>query len=105
MSVFLSVNVRVAYFTSAKQMHILLFDSMEIGRWEKGEGVTMTKSKTRWYRRNDLQGAVVINSLSPFLCWASFTKDENGRVVGSEGYFQERHLQIAMVPGLYLIWH
>ena len=66
---------------------------MEIGRWEKGVGVTMTKSMTRWYRRNDLQGAVVINSLSPFLCWASFTKDENGRVVGSEGYFQVRHLQ------------
>ena len=66
---------------------------MEIGRWEKGAGVTMTKSMTRWYRRNDLQGAVVINSLSPFLCWASFTKDENGRVVGSEGYFQVRHLE------------
>ena len=48
---------------------------------------------SRWYRRDDLKGATVINSLSPFLCWADFTKDENGKVTGSEGYFQARKLQ------------
>ena len=65
---------------------------MEIGWWEMGEGITMTKSMTRWYRRDDLGGATIINSLSPFLCWADFTKDENGKVTGSEGYFQARKL-------------
>ena len=66
---------------------------MEIGKWEMATGLTMTKSMTRWYRRNDLKGANVVNSLTPFLCWADFTKDENGKVVGSEGYFQVRKIQ------------
>ena len=59
-----------------------------IGKWEMGTGITMTKSMSRWARRDDLQGANIINSLSPFLCWADYTKDENGEIIGSEGYFQ-----------------
>ena len=76
-----------------------LIDSIEIGKWEVGEGITMTKSMTRWYRRDDLRGATVINSLSPFLCWADYTKDEDGTIVGSEGYFQARRLRSSDVRG------
>ena len=71
------------YFSISSIVH-----SFVIGKWEMGSGITMTKSMSRWARRDDLQGANIINSLSPFLCWADYTKDENGEIIGSEGYFQ-----------------
>ena len=63
---------------------------LTLANWNLDEGVIFKLSKNRWDRRTDLKGAVIKNCLLEYGWWAQFTRDVNGNITGSMGYFQDK---------------
>ena len=59
---------------------------VKFGEWNKIQGITLTNSMYRWERRTDLMGATFINGAIAL----ALKKDKDGKIVGSEGYFQDK---------------
>ena len=60
-----------------------------MGHWDKVNGINFLSSKNRWNRRTDLKGALFVNGFNfgnPN--WAEFIRDDGGKIVGSQGFFQ-----------------
>ena len=62
---------------------------IEVGQWSVSTGMTLMSSMNRWDRRTNLQQTTFVNCFTYNGEMANFTRDENGTIVGSEGYFQE----------------
>ena len=60
--------------------------NLKVGVWDISQGITFTSSRYRWERRTDLLGATITNGVVAL----ALKKDENGKIVGSEGYFQDK---------------
>ena len=67
---------------------------LALGYWNVDEGIVITASRNRWDRRTDLKGAIFNNCLLEYGWWAQFTRDINGNITGSKGYFQDKLLYI-----------
>ena len=63
--------------------------TLEIGIWDTDAGMMLQKSLNRWDRRTDLRGATFVNCFASNGRWSEFIRDKNGRITGSEGYFQD----------------
>ena len=63
--------------------------SVPIGYWDMMNGISFVESKNRWDRRSDLRGATFLNGFYHNYNLAEFVRDAEGKVVGSEGYFQD----------------
>ena len=62
---------------------------IELGKWNKVDGVSLQSHQNRWSRRTNLKGATFINCLMDYGTWGKPIKDASGNVIGSSGYFQE----------------
>ena len=62
---------------------------LELGTWNRNNGMYLKKRINRWERRTDLMGAKFVNSLWLNELWAEFIYDGNGTIIGSSGTFQE----------------
>ena len=60
--------------------------NLKVGMWDMSQGITFASSRYRWERRTDLLGATITNGVVAL----ALKKDENGKIVGSEGYFQDK---------------
>ena len=61
--------------------------SLNVGIWTHRGGITFQNKRNRWDRRNDLNGATLINSLD---VEDELIKNDTGHIVGSTGFFQEK---------------
>ena len=61
----------------------------DLGYWNSGEGLILHKSINRWNRRSDLKGTSFQNGLFQNGQGAQFIKDTNGKIIGSNGWFQD----------------
>ena len=59
---------------------------LKIGEWDMGRGIILKNSMNRWERRTDLKGFTIKNGVIAL----ELKKDENGKIIGSEGYFQDK---------------
>ena len=64
--------------------------TLELGYWEKVNGINLKESIIRWERRTDLRGSTIINALAFNGNWANVTLDNEGNVNGSEGFYPEK---------------
>lgn len=64
--------------------------TLQLGKWNLNNGVTLERSANRWENRIDLEGATILNGLSQNGRFSDFIKDDEGNIVGSRGYFQEK---------------
>lgn len=62
----------------------------EIGSWSETGGLELYASTNRWDRRNDMNGAVLINTLKYYKNFAEPSYDTEGNVVGSRGSRPDR---------------
>ena len=60
-----------------------------MGNWDGRKGITFSGHRNRWDRRRDLRGANFTNGFHYQEGWAIPVRDDEGNLVGSEGYFQE----------------
>ena len=67
----------------------------ELGLWSKAKGMELLASTNRWNRRNDMQGAMLINALKYYKNRAEPIYDSGGNVIGSRGSMQERIYDVA----------
>ena len=67
----------------------------ELGSWNKTKGLELYASTNRWDRRNDFEGAVVINTLKFYKNFAEPVFDSQGNVVGSRGSRPDRLYAVA----------
>ena len=63
--------------------------ALEVGKWNFEDGMTLITSMNRWDRRTNLQQTTFINCFANNPPWAQFTKNKNGNITGSNGYFQD----------------
>ena len=66
---------------------------LELGTWNKSNGVRLEKKINRWDRRTDLMGAKFVNTLwenSFGGVWATFIRNSNGTIIGSAGWTQDQ---------------
>ena len=64
--------------------------ALEIGRWDIGNRMILHKGLNRWERRTDLNGAKFVNGVCAKGNWADLVKDDEGNIVQTTGYFQEK---------------
>ena len=57
--------------------------------WSIEEGIILQTSMNRWDRRSDLKGTSFDNGLLETGDWANFKRDDDGGIIGSQGYFQD----------------
>ena len=69
--------------------------ALEVGKWNFDNGMTLTTSMNRWDRRTNLHGTTFINCFAYNGNWADYTKDNNGNIIGSKGYFQDMFFYFA----------
>ena len=69
--------------------------ALEVGKWNFENGMTLTTSMNRWDRRTNLHGTTFINCFAYNGNWADYTKDDNGNIIGSKGYFQDMFFYFA----------
>ena len=69
--------------------------ALEVGKWNFDNGMTLTTSMNRWDRRTNLHGTTFINCFAYNGNWADYTKDDNGNIIGSKGYFQDMFFYFA----------
>ena len=69
--------------------------TLNLGIWNKDNGIKFHRSISRWGRRTDLEGTVFVNALFEMGNWASLVKDANGKIIGSTGFQQEPLFYIA----------
>ena len=62
---------------------------LEVGNWNLDNGMTLKSRLNRWDRRTNLQGTKIVNCLRHNPPWAQFTKDKNGKIISSKGYYQD----------------
>ena len=62
---------------------------LQFGTWVEGKGLQLEKSMNRWERRTDLMGAKFVNTLWDNEIMAHFIYNENGTIIGSDGWLQE----------------
>ena len=62
---------------------------LEFAKWTTMNGFEFERSHNRWDRRRDLRGAKFFNCFGFNRRWAEVTRDEAGKINGSEGYFQD----------------
>ena len=63
--------------------------TLELGKWKQDHGIELQLSMNRWGRRTDLNGAIFVNGLYSKGNWANFTRNEDGAIMGSVGYYQD----------------
>ena len=63
---------------------------LQMGTWDEINGAKLEMRVNRWDRRTDLMGATFLNTLWPNDKWADFIYDNNGTIIGSKGWFQEK---------------
>ena len=95
----LRLDSNVLFYEEKNVEHFELYDkftvkggpiiSLEVGKWNKGNGIVLRKSMNRWDRRTNLKGATFVNGVSENPGWADFIKDNNGNLIGTEGYYQD----------------
>ena len=64
--------------------------TLNIASWDERDGLKLETRINRWDRRTDLMGATFLNTLWPNDDWAQFIYNDNGTIIGSEGWFQEK---------------
>ena len=62
---------------------------LEVGKWNFENGISLTKSMSRWDRRTNLHQTTLVNCFCLNPGWAEFIKDENNNTIGSEGHIQD----------------
>ena len=63
---------------------------LQLGTWFEGKGVTFESKMNRWDRRTNLNGAKFVNTLAFYNGFmAYFIYNQNGTIIGSDGWFQE----------------
>ena len=73
---------------------------LEIGGWDIDNRMILYKSLNRWERRTDLKGAKFVNGVCAKGNWADLVKDDEGNIVRTTGFFQEKLFYI--IDGLNL---
>lgn len=66
---------------------------LELGTWNKSNGVRLEKKINRWDRRYDLMGAKFVNTLwedADGGVWATFIRNSNDTIIGSAGKSQDQ---------------
>ena len=66
------------------------FITMDVGSWNLNNGMMLSKSLNRWDRRTNLQQTTFVNCFAYYPLWAEFIKDQDGKITGSKGYFQDK---------------
>ena len=64
--------------------------TLELATWDTKKGMRLKQKANRWDRRTNLKGATFINSVYEYEGWGELIMDENGTIVGSKGFFQEK---------------
>ena len=67
----------------------------KLGSWNKDAGLELHASRYRWNRRTDLNGAVIVNTLTFYNNYANSLYDSQGKVIGSEGLTPARLYEVA----------
>ena len=67
----------------------------DLGSWNETKGLELHASTNRWDRRNDFEGAVVINTLKFYKNFAEPVYDSQGNVIGSRGSRPDRLYAVA----------
>ena len=62
--------------------------SLKLGSWNQHDGIKLERSINRWDRRDDLTGAIFVNSLRDNAHYARLMRDKDGKIVGSWGILQ-----------------
>ena len=62
--------------------------TIELGKWDSVDGMRLKRTMNRWERRTDLKGAPFVNGVASNN-WAGIIKDEEGNIVGSQGFFPD----------------
>ena len=63
--------------------------TLEVAKWDVGNGMTSQMSLNRWSRRTDLSATTFVNCLCKNPGWTEVKRDKNGKASGSEGYLQD----------------
>ena len=63
--------------------------TLEVAKWDIGNGMTLQNSLNRWSRRTDLSGTTFVNCLCKNPGWTEVKRDKDGKASGSEGYLQD----------------
>ena len=64
--------------------------TLNVASWDESDGLILEKRISRLERRTDLMGATFLNTLWPSQLWANFIYNDNGTVIGSKGWFQDK---------------
>ena len=64
--------------------------SLKVASWVESDGIILERRTNRWERRTDLMGSIFLNTLWPNSLWADFIYNDNGTIIGSKGWFQEK---------------
>ena len=63
--------------------------ALDFGAWDSFGGLQLKAKKSRHDRRRDLMGATLNNGVFSMGFMSYFTRDDNGKVTGSEGFYPE----------------
>ena len=69
--------------------------SSELGTWDMISGFKPKQKKHRWDRRTDLNGANIVNNLGDYGSYSRIIRDDQGKVVRSQGELQNLLFYIA----------
>ena len=64
--------------------------TLNVASWVESDGIKLERRTNRWERRTDLMGSTFLNTLWRNDVWADFIYNDNGTVIGSKGWFQEK---------------
>ena len=63
--------------------------TLELGKWNRNDGIVLQTSMNRWDRRKDLNGATLNNVMIHVEGISELITDKNGNILGSKGYSQD----------------
>ena len=62
----------------------------KLGNWDTKNGISLLASMNRWDRRTDLKGVSFLNAVNEYGIFAGFIRDENGKITGTKGLYQDQ---------------